>query len=79
MNSDFDAIESLELASEVLKMDGRIFVSGEVDEARRIFLEVIEALSLARQELSGLPHSLGYSFTHLPKIDSALAKVRGEG
>jgi hypothetical protein len=35
--------------------------------------EMAVALRLARDELAGLPHSLGYSFTHLPAIDAALA------
>ena len=26
----------------------------------------------------GLPHSLGYAFTHLPKIDAAIAKAEGK-
>jgi hypothetical protein len=30
------------------------------------------ALILAREELDGLPRSLGYGFTQLPKIDAAL-------
>jgi len=37
----------------------------------------VEALAraavLLRDEFAGLPHSLGYEFTHLPKIDAALA------
>jgi hypothetical protein len=39
--------------------------------------ELLEALVLARAELAGLPHSLGYNFTHLPKIDAAIAKATG--
>jgi hypothetical protein len=35
--------------------------------------ELVEALELAREELDGLPHSLGYDFTHIPKMDKALA------
>lgn len=35
--------------------------------------ELVDALKLARKELDGLPHSLGYDFTHTPKIDKALA------
>lgn len=30
------------------------------------------ALVFAREELDGLPRSLGYEFTHLPAIDAAL-------
>jgi len=37
----------------------------------------VEALAraavLLRDEFAGLPHSLGYEFTHLPKIDAALS------
>lgn len=39
--------------------------------------ELLEALILARNELAGLPHSLGYDFTHLPKIDAAIEKATG--
>ena len=35
----------------------------------------VEALKMARQELDGLPHSLGYEFTHLPKIDAVLREI----
>ena len=35
------------------------------------------ALRMAREELGGLPHSLGYDFTHLPKIDAALSGSSG--
>jgi hypothetical protein len=35
---------------------------------------LVEALKLARTEMDGLPHSLGYDFTHIPKIDDALAQ-----
>ena len=37
-------------------------------------LELLEALKLARAELAGLPRSLGYGFTHLPKIDAVIAR-----
>jgi hypothetical protein len=40
--------------------------------------ELLDALRLARQELAGLPRSLGYYFTHIPKIDAAIAKASGE-
>ena len=29
-------------------------------------------LRLMRDDFAGLPHSLGYEFTHLPKIDAAI-------
>lgn len=35
--------------------------------------ELVDALRLAREEIDGLPHSLGYEFTHIPKMDKALA------
>lgn len=34
-----------------------------------------EALILARDEFNGLPRSLGYSITHLPAIDAAIASA----
>lgn len=37
-------------------------------------LELLAALKLARAELAGLPHSLGYEITHLQKIDAVIAK-----
>ena len=40
-------------------------------------LELLEALKMARAELAGLPRSLGYGFTHLPKIDAVIAKHCG--
>ena len=40
-------------------------------------LELLDALKLARAELAGLPHSLGYDFTHLPKIDALIARYYG--
>ena len=39
--------------------------------------DLLAALKLARVEMAGLPHSLGYEFTHLPKIDAAIAKATG--
>lgn len=42
-------------------------------------LELLEALKLARAELAGLPRSLGYGFTHLPKIDAVVAKYSESG
>ena len=47
-----------------------------------VLRRVVEALELAREFGSGLPHSLGYEFTHLPKIDAAIAaahKALAEG
>ena len=40
-------------------------------------LELLEALKMARAELAGLPRSLGYDFTHLPKIDAVIARYSG--
>lgn len=40
--------------------------------------ELLEALILARADFAGLPHSLGYDFTHLPKIDALIARATGE-
>lgn len=40
--------------------------------------ELLDALILCREEMNRLPRSLGYDFTHIPKIDAAIAKARGE-
>ena len=34
--------------------------------------KAVEMLRFMREEYANLPHSLGYSFTHLPKIDDFL-------
>ena len=36
--------------------------------------ELLSLLRKARDEFKGLPHSLGYEFTHLREIEAALAK-----
>lgn len=41
-------------------------------------LELLEALVMAVEEYKKLPHSLGYDFTHLPKMEAAIAKTLGE-
>lgn len=64
--------------SQTAKTNALLNAAREIDQLRDKFADLIEALTLARSELSGLPHSLGYSFTHLPKIDAALARVKGE-
>lgn len=55
--------------------------SPEETEANRLVVTaaplLLEALTLARAELAGLPRSLGYDFTHLPKIDAAIAAATG--
>lgn len=35
-------------------------------------IQLERALRKAKAELLGLPHSLGYEFTHIPEIDAAL-------
>lgn len=42
----------------------------ERDRAR-----LVAALKMMREEYAKLPHSLGYSFTHLPKIDDLLREL----
>ena len=37
--------------------------------------ELLAALIMLRDEFGRLPHSLGYSITHLPKIDAAIEKA----
>jgi len=39
--------------------------------------DLLAALKSARDELMGLPRSLGYEFTHLPSIEAAIAKAEG--
>lgn len=51
-------------------------LQAELQDARRTELELLEALKMARAELAGLPHSLGYEFTHLPKIDAAIGRAQ---
>lgn len=36
---------------------------------------LLQCLKFMREEYARLPHSLGYSFTHLPEIDELLAKI----
>jgi len=40
--------------------------------------ELLEALIEAVNEYKKLPHSLGYDFTHLPKMEKAIAKAMGK-
>ena len=53
-------------------MQARADEQKRADAAERRVGELEAALRMARDELGGLPHSLGYEFTHLPKIDKAL-------
>ncbi len=76
MNTSVDVLTEMERASSRL-FDAGLHGGLSLDEARAAVAELIEALIFARSELSGLPHSLGYSFTHLPKIDAALSRVKG--
>lgn len=39
--------------------------------------EMLDMLIQFRKEFAGLPHSLGYDFTHLPKLDALIAKATG--
>lgn len=50
-------------------------VIAERDRLREEKRELVETLSMMCEEYAKLPHSLGYSFTHLPKIDALLAKL----
>lgn len=40
--------------------------------------DLLDALLEAVTEYRKLPHSLGYEFTHLPMMESAIKKARGE-
>jgi len=46
--------------------------SNRAESAERRCDAAVAALKLMREEYAKLPHSLGYSFTHLPKIDEAI-------
>ena len=48
----------------------------ELRRLAEVNAELVKALEKARQELDGLPRSLGYDFTHIPVIDAALAKAK---
>lgn len=37
--------------------------------------ELLAALIKCRDEMAGLPHSLGYDFTHLPALDALIRKA----
>lgn len=84
MNSNYviDVIErEAKIARHYRVENGAVNIADEassnVEDAKSMVNELIELLILSRSELSGLPHSPGYSFTHLAKIDSLLLRVRG--
>lgn len=56
--------------NELRRKNVRMFELAELAEAQRD--KAIAILKLMREEYRKLPHSLGYSFTHLPKIDEFL-------
>ena len=60
-----------------LAEQARVNGMGSEREARLMAVnaELVEALRFARTEFDALPKSLGYEFTHITKIDAALAKV----
>jgi hypothetical protein len=45
-----------------------------VSERAQMIAELLSALKLNRLELDGLPHSLGYEFTHIKQIDAIINK-----
>ena len=68
-NVDFD--DNWKLYGDSFLMDAQVALESAAAP------ELLEALILARQEFAGLPHSLGYDFTHLPKIDALIARATG--
>jgi cytosine/adenosine deaminase-related metal-dependent hydrolase len=74
-------LEAIEEAGQLLvtcpDIELGVQVAKELEAARATVEAMAEALKLARSELNGLPHSLGYEFTHIPKIDAALARYEG--
>lgn len=46
-----------------------------IAHACNAYPELVEAVKWLREEYAKLPHSLGYTFTHLPKVDALLSKL----
>lgn len=69
------AVLDIEIAFQIGKSRDERDIPTALIKARAAFATEHEALKLARKEFDGLPHSLGYEFTHIPKIDAAIAAV----
>jgi len=61
----------------VLDADETRALIAHIAELQKQRDELLGALKFARDELYGLPHSLGYSFTHIPQIDAAITNATG--
>lgn len=75
MSAQIGVLAAIDAAIEGIQGEG--YECPDLEDAYGAVAELIQALMLARSELYSLPHSLGYSFTHLPRIDAALARVEG--
>ena len=64
----------LESCTEELYYLGETMESYATAKTAEAVRELVDGMRYMRQEFAGLPHSLGYDFTHLPKIDAILAK-----
>jgi hypothetical protein len=40
--------------------------------------ELLVALRDMRDEFAGLPHSLGYEYTHMPKVKELIARIEAD-
>lgn len=49
-----------------------------IAHAANAYPRLVGALKQMREEYARLPHSLGYTFTHLPKIDALLRELGEE-
>lgn len=53
--------------------DELAIIRAALSERDRMLGEAVELLRGCRREFDGLPHSLGYDFTHTPKLDAFLS------
>ena len=63
-------------ADHFFSMSGQYLARANEAEAQRD--KAVEMLRFMRDEYASLPHSLGYTFTHLPKIDDFLKECGNE-
>ncbi len=47
-----------------------------IDRQDALIMELMEALANARDELNGLPKSLGYEFDHISMIEGTITKAK---
>lgn len=73
-----DAAEELRRQHDELEMTKAAYESacGELRKQETLIAELVEALEMSLNEFNGLPHSLGYDFTHAPKLRSLISKAK---